>query len=130
MEFIVIGLDDNKEPDFNKHIRSLISSHSVFSGGKRHHELVKKLLPPDYTWIDITVPLDNVFRQYALWGEIVVFASGDPLFFRVCNYDPETIASGKDHTIPLFQFVTNPVTPPASALPRHAYGLSYRAPMA
>ena len=102
MEFIVIGLDDNKEPDFNKHIRSLISSHSVFSGGKRHHELVKKLLPPDYTWIDITVPFENVFRQYALWGEIVVFASGDPLFFGFATTIQKRLPQAKIILYPCF----------------------------
>jgi precorrin-6Y C5,15-methyltransferase (decarboxylating) len=86
----------------------------VFSGGKRHFELVKEYLPDSCTWIDITVPLDNVFARYEeIAGEnsapveqcnclnglgvdgengggadavgeepgIVVFASGDPLFY-------------------------------------------------
>ncbi|WP_294140436.1 precorrin-6y C5,15-methyltransferase (decarboxylating) subunit CbiE [uncultured Sanguibacteroides sp.] len=102
MKFIVIGLDDNKEPDFNEHIRSLINSHSVFSGGKRHHDLVKNLLPPDYTWIDITVPLDNVFRQYTLWGEMVVFASGDPLFFGFATTIQKRLPQAKIILYPYF----------------------------
>ena len=78
----------------------------VFSGGKRHHEIVAPLLPPDAEWIDITVPLDAVFEQYEsldektaghkqaayghrsrrfIDGPIIVFASGDPLFFGFAN---------------------------------------------
>lgn len=59
----------------------MISAGKVFSGGKRHHRIVASLLPPDAEWIDVTVPLDNVFSQYKSRPEIVVFASGDPLFY-------------------------------------------------
>lgn len=37
-------------------------------------------LPEQYVWIDITVPLEEVFEKYAAYCEVVVFASGDPLF--------------------------------------------------
>ena len=39
-------------------------------------------LPAGYKWIDITVPLSDVFRQYdEVSGELIIFASGDPLFY-------------------------------------------------
>ena len=59
----------------------------MFSGGKRHHEIVAELLPADAQWIDITVPLDSVFEQYQIVNRqsIIVFASGDPLFFGFAN---------------------------------------------
>jgi precorrin-6Y C5,15-methyltransferase (decarboxylating) len=63
----------------------------VFSGGKRHHEIVLPFLPSDAEWIDITVPLDAVFEQYYSRFSvhdslpIIVFASGDPLFFGFAN---------------------------------------------
>lgn len=38
-------------------------------------------LPPNATWIDITVPLKATFEAYALHDEIIIFASGDPLFY-------------------------------------------------
>ena len=65
----------------------------MFSGGRRHHEIVVSLLPADAEWIDITAPLDAVFEQYIsltshlspLTSEIIVFASGDPLFFGFAN---------------------------------------------
>lgn len=39
------------------------------------------LLPSDSEWIDVTVPLKNVFEEYQKHEEITVFASGDPLFY-------------------------------------------------
>lgn len=93
MKFIVIGITDQPNPWFPPEVMEIIRKGKVFSGGKRHHEIVAPLLPQDAKWIDITVPLDDVFEQYQntsrLWkgdrGEVVVFASGDPLFFGFAN---------------------------------------------
>lgn len=62
-----------------------IASGKVFSGGKRHHEIVSDLLPVGCVWIDITVPLDDVFKRYEDYDDIIVFASGDPLFYGFAN---------------------------------------------
>ncbi len=85
MKFSIIGIDDNKEQQFSKEISEIIATHSIFSGGARHHEIVSDLLPENHTWIEITVPLDKVFLQYENHEEIIVFASGDPLFFGFAN---------------------------------------------
>ena len=94
MKFIVIGISDGPEPFFPPEVLSIIQRGKLFSGGKRHHDIVASLLPADARWIDITVPLDAVFKQYAqhssllLKGQgeaLVVFASGDPLFFGFAN---------------------------------------------
>ena len=83
MKFFVIGITDNPNPFFPPEVLDIIHSSKVFSGGKRHHEIVASLLPADAEWIDITVPLDAVFEQYH--DDVVVFASGDPLFFGFAN---------------------------------------------
>lgn len=57
--FYVIGLDDNMRQYFPPEILEIISSHRVFSGGVRHHEIVRSLLPEKADWIDIKVPLDE-----------------------------------------------------------------------
>ncbi len=91
MRFIVIGINDAAQQEAlgckNEELASVIASHRVFSGGVRHHELVASLLPTSYEWIDIKVPLDAVFARYQDYAEeeIVVFASGDPLFFGFAN---------------------------------------------
>ena len=83
MKFIVIGITDNPQPFFPPEVLEIIRNGKVFSGGKRHHEIVAPLLPADTEWIDITVPLDAVFKRYH--DEVVVFASGDPLFLGFAN---------------------------------------------
>jgi len=85
MKFFVIGIDDNQHQYFNPEILEVINNHIIFSGGARHHEIVKPFLPEGYLWIDITVPLSRVFEQYQQYKDIVVFASGDPLFFGFAN---------------------------------------------
>ena len=91
MKFIVIGITDNPKPWFPPEVLEIIKNGKFFSGGKRHHEIVAPLLPANAEWIDITVPLDAVFEQYCCFSEeiaehtIIVFASGDPLFFGFAN---------------------------------------------
>ena len=86
MKFTVIGIADSPQPFFPPEVMRVISQGEVFSGGKRHHEIVAPMLPEAARWIDITVPIDHVFEQYeALAKDIVVFASGDPLFFGFAN---------------------------------------------
>lgn len=79
--FYVIGLTDGQETSFPNEVRERLTQGTVFSGGKRHREIVGPLLPEGALWIDITVPLDSVFAHYEGHSEIVVFASGDPLFY-------------------------------------------------
>ena len=93
MRFIVIGITDNPNPWLPPEVMEIIKQGKVFSGGKRHHKIVAPFLPTDAQWIDITAPLDAVFEQYIsltshrspLTSDIIVFASGDPLFFGFAN---------------------------------------------
>ena len=91
IRFVVIGITDQPQPFFPPDVLDIIRSGHVFSGGRRHHEIVAHLLPPGAEWIDITVPLDAVFEKYAALAcntptaPIIVFASGDPLFFGFAN---------------------------------------------
>ena len=89
LRFIIIGITDNPRPWFRPEVMEIIRCGKVFSGGKRHHEIVAPLLPDGAEWIDITVPLASVFERYKTHSlpcpeeglPIIVFASGDPLFF-------------------------------------------------
>jgi precorrin-6Y C5,15-methyltransferase (decarboxylating) len=93
MEYIVIGISNSSDYLLPDEVRQLLPAHKVFSGGKRHYELVKKHLPEHHQWIEIKgdMPvLFDKFRQHD--GPIVVFASGDPLFYgfagTVQKFDP------------------------------------------
>ena len=83
MKFYVIGISDAPRPYLPPEVISLICKGRVFSGGKRHYGLVAPYLPVGAEWIEITTPLDAVFEQYH--DEVIVFASGDPLFFGFAN---------------------------------------------
>ena len=96
MKFIIIGITDNPKPWFPPEVLDIIHQGKVFSGGKRHHEIMAPFLSEGSDWINITVPLDDVFDQYDLCFKylskyqgisqsIIVFASGDPLFFGFAN---------------------------------------------
>ena len=104
MKFKVIGIADNKEQYFAPEVLDIIRQGKVFSGGLRHHELVRHLLPQEHEWIDVKAPLSQVFEAYravfkkgetvsedarkpisnvpcSIVGSLIVFASGDPLFY-------------------------------------------------
>ena len=104
MKFYVIGISDNPLPFFPPEVLEVIRNGNVFSGGKRHHEIVKSLLPKDAEWIDITVPLDAVFEQYH--NEVVVFASGDPLFFGFANTIRRKMPDAEIVIYPTFNSIT------------------------
>lgn len=77
----IIGISDKREQWFSPEVTKVIREGKVFSGGKRHREIMDVYLPSGYEWIDITVPLSDVFEQYQLYDDVVIFASGDPLFY-------------------------------------------------
>lgn len=91
-KFIIIGMNDSHQPGFPPEVIARIGEGHTFSGGKRHYEIVRELLPAGSKWIPVTVPLDAVFARYEAYFSggkqpepIVVFASGDPLFFGFAN---------------------------------------------
>ena len=61
----MIGMDDNPQP---KHIEVIIKNvkhDNIFSGGKRHYEIVKPFLPADAVWIEIKAPINAVLTEYS-----------------------------------------------------------------
>ena len=98
--FTIIGISDNPQPWFPPEVLEIIRQGKVFSGGKRHHEIMTPLLPADAQWVDIIVPLEKVFEEYEKLSivnchcnatlskrelSIIIIASGDPLFFGFAN---------------------------------------------
>lgn len=94
MKFLIIGITDTAAPQLSESLRRELATHALFSGGPRHHELVRPLLPEGHQWVDIGAPMSRVYaawrtladEQWRRTGEeptLVVFASGDPLFFGI-----------------------------------------------
>jgi len=102
MRFTVIGIDDNKEQQFTREVVDVIQSNTVFSGGKRHREIVSPLLPASHQWIDIVVPLDSAFEAYKGFDKVVVFASGDPLFYGFANTIQKRLPEAEVEVFPTF----------------------------
>jgi precorrin-6Y C5,15-methyltransferase (decarboxylating) len=82
--YTVVGLPNQPLVALPPDTGRLVAAHTVFSGGRRHYELVKSLLPSGHTWINIGGDMPALFAQYRAAGApILVFASGDPLFFGI-----------------------------------------------
>lgn len=89
----MIGISNESDYILPDAVRQLLPSHKVFSGGRRHYELVKKYLPAHHHWIDIQGNMPVLFEQFGQHkGPVVVFASGDPLFYgfagTIQKFDP------------------------------------------
>lgn len=76
----IIGIDDNSEQYFRPEVLQTLREGNYFSGGKRHHEIIKPYLPANYHWIDITPPMDRLMERYRQLDNIVIIASCDPLY--------------------------------------------------
>ncbi len=79
----VIGMGDSPRPGLPREVLLEIASCRVFSGGRRHHGLVRDLLPPGAEWVDVAPPIDAMLKRYEGVDRLVVFASGDPLFHGI-----------------------------------------------
>ncbi|MDE7396145.1 MAG: precorrin-6y C5,15-methyltransferase (decarboxylating) subunit CbiE [Muribaculum sp.] len=78
----VVGIPDTTPSWLPDGAVSAIVEARAFAGGARHRELVAPLVDSSKPWIEIKAPLDDVFEAIeAVGGPVVVFASGDPLFF-------------------------------------------------
>lgn len=77
----IIGISDKREQWFSPEVAAILSSAKVFSGGKRHHDIIRPYLPAGSIWIDIVVPIARVFEEYKKYDDMVILASGDPLFY-------------------------------------------------
>ncbi len=81
----IIGLSDSQRQWFSPDVIDIIAQGKIFSGGIRHHDIVKEILPKDAVWINVTVPLTDVYKEYEKHDEIIIFASGDPLFYGLAG---------------------------------------------
>jgi precorrin-6Y C5,15-methyltransferase (decarboxylating) len=106
MNYILIGLSDNPNFAFSNETHALLQSLQLFSGGKRHYELVQKYLPEKHQWIRISGEMNLLFETYKQQNQtIIVFTSGDPLFYGFANtihkFHPEATVK----TIPYFNSI-------------------------
>ncbi len=104
-------MSDAAVPRFSPEAMEAIGRGRLFAGGRRHHDIVARLLPEGARWVDITAPVEAFVERVksvaaqmlpdadgVSWSthrsagptargdaavHIVVFASGDPLFYGI-----------------------------------------------
>lgn len=82
----VIGISNSGALRLPEELWEQIHRTRVFSGGKRHYAIVRSFLPEGHAWITISANVQAVLQQYrALDEPLIVFASGDPLFYGIAN---------------------------------------------
>ena len=85
-DFYLVGISNHPVPQFSDEVLLLLQESSVFSGGKRHYELVKTFLPENHVWIEISGKMPLLMEKYqTITSSIVVIVSGDPFFYGFGN---------------------------------------------
>lgn len=104
--FYLIGIGNHPAPRLNDDVLKLIQNSTVFSGGKRHYELVKSYLPKNHTWIEISGKMEVIIQEYNTFDiTIVVFASGDPFFYGFGNTLQRLLPDAKLKAFPYFNSI-------------------------
>lgn len=98
----VIGISDNRRISFSNELLDIIKSADLLAGGKRHKEIVCSLIGESYNWSLITIPLQDFFDSLRYYSNIVVFASGDPLFYGIANTIISKMPDAKVEVYPYF----------------------------
>jgi len=105
MIFYVIGIG-NRTTEFAAEVLTLIHANTVFSGGHRHYDLVSHLLPEGHIWLQVQSPMEVLFKAYEQVNQpVVVFASGDPLFYGIANTLRTKYPGAEINTYPYFSSV-------------------------
>ncbi len=86
IDFYLVGIGNHAALKWDAAILALIQQSTVFSGGKRHYELVKPFLPPNHSWIEISGKMETLIQKYkTIHLPIIVFVSGAPFFYGFGN---------------------------------------------
>ena len=106
IDFYLIGMSNHSTPFFTNEVLRLIKSGSIFSGGKRHYQLVKSFLPENHQWIEISGDMQSLMNQYeTIKSAIIVFVSGDPFFYGFGNTLQRLLPNAKLKSYPYFNSI-------------------------
>ena len=85
-KYVIIGISDSDHFVLSDEVKALLPLHKIFSGGSRHKERIAQYLPPAHTWVNINKDIPSLLQQYQAFSKpVVIFASGDPLFYGLAN---------------------------------------------
>ncbi len=105
-DFYIIGIGNHPTPLLTEDVCVLINDYSVFSGGKRHYELVKPFLPETHSWIEISGKMNDVIQAYeTATSPVIIFASGDPFFYGFGNTLKRLLPETSIESFPYFNSI-------------------------
>jgi len=106
IDYYLIGIGNHPKPLINEEVQNLIDRAVIFSGGKRHYQLMKPLLPNDHMWIEISGGMGNVIAKYETANQsVVIFTSGDPFFYGFGNTLKRYLRDVKIESFPYFNSI-------------------------
>ena len=106
INYYLIGIGNHPKPLIDEDVQNLIDRSLIFSGGKRHYQLMKPLLPNEHVWIEISGGMDNVIAQYKASNQsVVIFTSGDPFFYGFGNTLKRYLPNAKIASFPYFNSI-------------------------
>jgi precorrin-6Y C5,15-methyltransferase (decarboxylating) len=106
IDYHLIGIGNHPKPVLHVDTIGLINKSVVFSGGQRHYDLVKSLLPANHVWIEISGKMEEVINHYQSASKpVVIFASGDPFFYGFGNTLKRYLPEAKIESFPYFSSI-------------------------
>ena len=84
-EFTVIGLPNRASFQPRSSIGRVLNTHTIFAGSERHHAIVREWLPAGHRWVPLHCASSLLETALTLRLPLVVFASGDPLFYGIAG---------------------------------------------
>ncbi|HPG18464.1 MAG TPA: hypothetical protein PK392_11690, partial [Opitutaceae bacterium] len=83
--FTIIGLPNQADFEPGEAVRRVLEAHTVFVGGERHRTIIARWLPAGHRWIDFRSVRALLEEAAMSAAPLVVFASGDPLFYGIAG---------------------------------------------
>ncbi|HOY54096.1 MAG TPA: precorrin-6y C5,15-methyltransferase (decarboxylating) subunit CbiE [Opitutaceae bacterium] len=103
--FTIIGLPNQADFEPGEAVRRVLEAHTVFVGGERHRTIIARWLPAGHRWIDFRSVRALLEEAAMSAAPLVVFASGDPLFYGIAGALRSALPAARVHVLPWFNSV-------------------------
>ncbi len=104
-EFTVVGLPNRMDFTPRTIVRRTIDTNTVFCGSERHREIVARWLPAGHRWLPLQPTHALLETAQELGKPVVVFASGDPLFYGIAAALRRAAPAARLRVLPWFNSI-------------------------
>jgi precorrin-6B C5,15-methyltransferase / cobalt-precorrin-6B C5,C15-methyltransferase len=101
-EFCIVGLPNRTDFTPRTIVRRTIDTNTFFCGSERHREIVARWLPAGCRWFPLHSTHALLETAQELGKTVVVFASGDPLFYGIAGALRAAAPSARLRVLPWF----------------------------